>query len=272
MSKNMQFRASEVIAVIPAAGLGTRMPDRGSSKEMLPVYAQRKCGESQLTAEPVIAYLLASLRQAGVTEARIVLRKGKWDIPDYLAGTDWDDMAFVYTITRGTSGVPESVALGLRDAPERNVVFGFPDILFEPASAFSHLIERLQKNLPDVVLGLFPTENPAKMDMVKTEADGSVTAIDVKPAKTALDFAWILAAWRPTFTKYFLELVANAPERFAAQAMTNNDIHLGHAFQLALEDGLSIEAESFVQGRSLDIGTPEDLKLAQVWLSQATSN
>ena len=263
MSKNIQFRASEFIALIPAAGLGSRLPDHGLSKEMLPVLPRYKCGESEFTAEPVISYLLASLRQAGVTETRIALRKGKWDIPEYLAGKTWDDMNFAYTITRGTLGVPESVALGLRDAPERNVVFRFPDILVEPASAFSHLIERLQKNLPDIVLGLFPTENPAKMNMVKTEADGSVTAIDIKPAKTALDFTWILAAWRPTFTKYFRELMDNVPKRTAVQAMTNNDIRLGHAFQLALEDGLAIEAESFVQGRSLDVGTPEDLKLAQ---------
>ena len=114
MSKKIQFRASKVIAVIPAAGLGSRLPERGSSKEMLPVHVQRNCGKLELTAEPIISYLLRSLRQARVTEARIVLRKGIWDIPEYLAGTAMDNMNFVFTIVTGRSldvGTPEDLKL-----------------------------------------------------------------------------------------------------------------------------------------------------------------
>jgi glucose-1-phosphate thymidylyltransferase len=233
---------------------------------MLPVHTQPGHSGTAAKVEPVISYLVDSLRQAGVTEVRVVLREGKQDIADYLDGAGWNDMNFNYTITAGTSGVPASVALGLRDATGSNVAFGFPDILFEPVIAFSHLIERLQKNSSDVVLGLFPTENSTKMDMVQTGTDGSVTAIKIKPASSELEFAWVLAVWRPTFTRYLLDLLDEAPERIAAKALTDTDKHLGHIFQLAMEDGLAIEAEIFTHGRSLDIGTPDDLKLADDWI------
>jgi len=270
MSDNVHPGDANFVALIPAAGVGSRLPDCRQSKEMLLVHTQPGDAGQTRKVEPVIAYLMKSLRRAGITEASIVLRVGKQDIAEYLDSAIWEDMNINYTMTRGTSGVPESVALGLRAAVHSNVAFGFPDILFQPADAFSHLVKRLQENQPDVVLGLFPTENTAKMDMVNTRDDGSVITIDIKPARTDLEYAWVLAVWRPTFTRYFLDLFDNAPERIAAKAVPKTDTHLGHTFQLAIEDGLAIEAEVFSYGRSLDIGTPDDLNLADDWISRGT--
>ena len=254
-----------MIALIPAAGVGSRLPGTASSKEMLPAQVGGDAGDEMTHTEPVICHLLRSLRRAGVSETRIVLRNGKWDIPDYLSDPAWDDVNARYVITRGTSGVPETTALGLRDRPETDIVFGFPDILFEPVSAIGDLVNRLRSSRADLVLGLFPTENPAKMDMVRTDADGRVSAIDIKPAQTSLEFAWIMAAWKPSFTRYFLDVQRDMPDRIRQQASQHGDLHLGHTFQLAMQDGLAIEAEIFANGRSLDIGTPDDLDKAANW-------
>lgn len=245
---------------MPAAGEGSRLPGRDRSKELV------LFGRNQGSRRPVIAHLLRSLRTAGILRAIVVIRSGKWDIPDYLSTDEWSEMDFTYKVTRGTSGVPETVALGLREAGARNIVFGFPDILFDPADPFPAMIERLEAGRADVVLGLYPTKSPHKMDMVQVRGDGVVTRIDIKPAETTLMLTWILAAWKPTFSRYLTDMIAHKQSRLDELASGSGGSHLGHAFQLAMSDGLAIEAVSFGDGRSLDIGTPDDLRRAGDWV------
>jgi len=237
---------SEYVALLPAAGIGSRLPNRPGSKELL------RFGGSQESGKPVISHVLDCMGLAGIRDVIVVLREGKQDIFEYLTSSEWSHFRFAFEFTPGTSGVPETAALGLGDTQARNVVFGFPDILFEPRDAFVTLIERLENSSADVVLGLFPTGNPSKMDMVATDDAGCVTEIQIKPDATTLDLTWILAAWRPSFSAYL--------------AASHDGDHLGDVFQLAMADGLQIESVPFVEGRSLDIGTPDDLDRAKTWL------
>jgi glucose-1-phosphate thymidylyltransferase len=252
-------RRSKYVALVPAAGVGSRLPERRLSKELLPF------GDAQSAGSPAVSILLNSFIAAGIEDLIIVIRLGKQDIQEYLSGSEWENCRFSYNWTPGTSGVPETVALGLQDAGSRNVVFGFPDILFEPRVAFRALIDRLESTDADVVLGLFPTDNPGKMDMVATGEDGRVLGIEIKPEHTTLTLAWILAAWKPSFSHYLSDLVYKGKARLDALAACPGGGHLGHAFQLAMADGMKIESESFPAGRSLDIGTPEDLARASTW-------
>jgi len=244
-------RSSTYVGLIPAAGVGSRLPDRTGSKEVLPVAGLH--GRQQ----PVIAHLLTSMKFAGVTEVTAVIREGKHDVSDYLSKEYWPQFLFSRLFTPGTSGVPETVAIGLKQIGTRNVLFGFPDILFEPQEAFQSMISELENGPADVVLGLFPTLTPTKMDMVKVDSAGRVLDIEIKPSTTALSSTWILAAWNPTFSQYLLTAV----EKDAALA------HLGEIFQQAILEGLIIGSISFDVGRSIDIGTPGDLARASRWLS-----
>lgn len=251
--------ASEYVALVPAAGTGSRLPNRKLSKELLPF------GSADSGTRPVISHLLNCVGAAGIRNVIVVLRHGKWDIPGYLAGDDWRHLQFSYKITAGTSGVPETAALGIEGFESHNVVFGFPDILFEPEDAIDRLIRSLRDTSADVMLGLFPTDNPGKMDMVEVDDNGAVSRIEIKPVNTQLDLTWILAAWTPRFNSYIQKIVNGFPQRLRKIAADSDGGHLGHVFQLALSDGIKIESESFIEGRTLDIGTPEDLALARSW-------
>jgi len=237
---------SEYVALLPAAGIGSRLPNRQGSKELL------RFGGGTEDGDPVISHVLGCMDLAGINNVIVVLRDEKKDIFEYLTSSEWSHFKFAFEFTPGTSGVPETVALGLGGTQARSVIFGFPDILFEPRDAFVRLIERLDKSGADVVLGLFPTGNPSKMDMVATDESGCVTEIEIKPDATTLDLTWILAAWRPSFSAYI--------------AANHEGSHLGDIFQLAMADGMQIESEPFIEGRSLDIGTPDDLDRARTWL------
>ena len=251
--------ASEYVALVPAAGTGSRLPNRKLSKELLPF------GSAGSGTKPVISHLLNCIGSAGIRNVIVVLRRGKWDIPDYLTGDEWKHLQFSYKITAGTSGVPATAALGIEGFESRNVVFGFPDILFAPEDAIDRLIRRLRDTSADVVLGLFPTDNPGKMDMVELDDNGKVSAIEIKPMRTRLELTWILAAWTPRFNSYIQQMVNEFPQKLHALAGSPGGGHLGHLFQLALSDGMKIESEWFSEGRTLDIGTPEDLALARSW-------
>lgn len=242
--------------MIPAAGSGSRLPDRELSKEMLPVGS---------AGEPVIAHLLQSMHTAGVDEITVVLREDKSDLFNYLISSNWRHLSFSVRTTAGTSGVPETTVLGLEGSQNRNIAFGFPDILFEPQDAFKRLMQKLESQNADVVLGLFPTPNSAKADMVETNTEGKVIGIEIKPDATKLDLTWILAVWRPAFTQYLLKLFRCDSGRLNEIAADPEDNHLGHVFRLAIADGMTIDSLSFRNGRSLDIGTPGDLALAQSW-------
>ncbi len=237
---------SGYVAVIPAAGAGTRLPDRELSKELMPY------SSPETNAKPVISHLLHCLGRAGVHDTVIVLRDDKTDIVDYLSGPEWSNKRFRFAMTPGTSGVPETVALGVREVGAQNVAFGFPDILFEPQDAFVQLMNRLDSSNADVVLGLFPTDTPEKMDMVATDPDGRVTDIVIKPESTTPELTWILATWTPKFSAFLAD--------------HHGGSHLGDAFLLAMNDGFTIAAVAFNEGRSLDIGTPDDLARAQQWI------
>lgn len=237
---------TEYVALLPAAGIGSRLPDRQISKELL------RFGGGQENGHPVISHVLGCMELAGVNDVIVVLRDEKKDIFEYLTSSEWSHIKFAFEFTPGTSGVPETVALGLGGTQARSVIFGFPDILFEPRDAFVRLIERLDNSGADVVLGLFPTGNPSKMDMVATDDSGRVTDIQIKPDATTLDLTWILAAWRPKFSAYVAE--------------NHDGAHLGHVLQSAMADGLRVDSVSFYDGRSLDIGTPDDLERARNWL------
>lgn len=253
-------RPAEYVALIPAAGFGTRLPEHPLSKELLPF------GPSGPGETPVIGHLLNCLQQAGIANVSIVLRQGKWDILDYLAGKQWDALNIACKITRGTSGVPQTVAHGLRDLRSQPVVFGFPDILFRPKNAITALIQRFDETSADVVLGLFPTDTPHKMDMARCDDSGKVLGIEIKPKQTELEHCWILAVWTSAFSEYLVDLVYNNPTRITTLAENSDDNHLGQVFKLAIGDGLVIDSVSFPGGRSLDIGTPNDLELARDWI------
>jgi NDP-sugar pyrophosphorylase family protein len=127
------------------------------------------------------------------------------------------------------------------------------------------MMENLASGDSHAVLWLFPTGSPEKSDMVKTDKQGNVADIEIKPRQTELDLTWILAVWKPSFSRYLLSKLRVDPVPIDEPDVLPNADHLGQVFKAAINDGMQIGAVSFEHGASLDIGTPDDLALAQSW-------
>jgi glucose-1-phosphate thymidylyltransferase len=135
------------------------------------------------------------------------------------------------------------------------VALGFPDIIFQSEEAFMRVLAKLTASDADVVLGLFPTDRPEKVDMVGLDDDSRVLHLAIKPRQTHLRYTWGLAVWKPTFTHFLHEhLIA-----VKTTAKVRPELFVGDVIQAAIDDGLRVEAVHVADTPYLDIGTPEDL-------------
>ena len=210
-------------------------------------------------------YLLEKMRIAGVRKAFFILRQGKWDIPAYWGDGRMLGIDLAYVVIEGSSGPPDTIDRANSFIKEKIVAFGFPDILFRPTDVFAKLLARLDRSGGDVVLGLFPAHDTKAMDMIDIDERLRVRAIQLKPRKTSLKYAWLCAVWTPTFTE-FLHQFLNRIRRQRNTGLIGNrridpggDIPVGAVLRAAVQAKLKVEGVTFPTGRYVDIGTPHAL-------------
>lgn len=247
----------EIVGLVPAGGVATRIAPLPLSKELYPIGFRPVGSQGELRPKVVCHYLLESMRLAGASKAFIVLREGKWDIPAYFGTGDLVDMDLAYLMMGLPYGPPYTADRAFPFVGDALVLFGFPDVIFQPETAFVDLVEAQNRSGAAIVLGLFPADRPQKVDMVELAAGGRVRRIVIKPDQTDLQFTWMIAAWTPVFSQFMHEYLNRIQAGSRRQAQRER--HVGHVIQAALEEGLVVEAVTFDSGACLDIGTPDDL-------------
>jgi glucose-1-phosphate thymidylyltransferase len=256
--------SQELIGLLPAGGEASRIAPLPCSKELYPVGFRPVDQGRSLRPKVVCHYLLEKMRLAGVTKAYVILRKGKWDIPAYLGDGTMLDMHLGYLILNLPFGVPYTLDQAYPFVQDAMVIFGFPDIVFQPEDAFVQLLNKQSESSADIVLGLFLAHKPHKMDMVDLSADGRISKVEIKPVQTHLNYTWIIAVWTPKFTRFMHEYVlsrqgSKIKNNAGANTEKQKEVFLGDVIQAAIQNDLRIDKVFFEDGNYLDIGTPEDM-------------
>lgn len=241
------------VGIIPAAGEAKRLAPLPFSKELYPI-GSFELEKGALRPKPACIYLLEAMRYAGVQNIHLVIRDGKWDIPSYLGDGSLFGVNISYLMMRIPYGAPFSVNQAFPFTKNDHILFGFPDIIFEPVDAYFRLIERQEETQADVVLGLFPARNTQKMDMIKFDDEGAITDIVIKPEETDLTYTWILSVWSPAFSKYMYDTLRDYKPAHAA-----SEYYVGQVFQKAMSDNFVFEYVIFRDGNYYDIGTTDEL-------------
>jgi glucose-1-phosphate thymidylyltransferase len=250
----------ELVGLVPAAGHAQRLAHLPCSKEIFPIGFDIPSRATAARPRVACHYLFDSFRIAGANKAFLVLREPKWDIPAYLGDGSGMGLPIAYLVVRVPYGAPFTLDQAYPFVRDSHILFGFPDIIFEPDDAFIALLEKQRSTDADLVLGLFPAHRPEKMDMVELSADGKVRSIVIKPERTELQYTWIIAVWTQVFTQFLHEHLAQwLTHRPEPTDRANQEIFVGHVVQEAVYFGLRVESVLFPEGRYLDIGTPEDL-------------
>ncbi|NEQ69509.1 MAG: dTDP-glucose pyrophosphorylase [Symploca sp. SIO2D2] len=258
------MKDQEVIGLLPAAGHGTRISPLPMSKELYPIGFRLVEPDHSLRSKVVGHYLLEKMHLAGISKAYVVLRSGKWDIPNYFQDGAMLNMDLGYLIMRLPFGVPYTLDQAYPFVKEALIAVGFPDIICQPDDIFIKLLARLRASNSEVVLGLFPTDYPQKVGVVDFDQEGRVYQILEKSNRTDLPYMWGVAVWTPVFTNFMHEYLAKRESQKLQSNGKNNpqlqrELPLGDVIQAAIDVGLPVEAEVFADGEYLDIGTPEDL-------------
>jgi len=168
-----------LVAVVPAAGHALRLGPQPVSKEVLPVLGR-----------PVMDHLVEQLLLAGPDELRVVTRPEKTDVTAHARSLG------AQVVHGYPADVTASLGLGLTGLADHDeVLFGFPDTVFEPPDAFVQVLAALRAGA-DVALGLFrvPPADLPRSDVVVLDDDGRVQRIEVKPAVPRGDLVWGVAA------------------------------------------------------------------------------
>jgi len=238
------------------------------SKELFPIgfAGEQGAGRSPKT---ISQYLLERMAQGGVHEAFVILRPGKWDIPAYLGDGTGVGIRLAYLTVHVSLGVPFTLDQAYPFVRSETVALGFPDILFWPENAYDIILRRLRENKADVVLGLFPTDEPEKVGVVDVDKKGRVLGVYEKSSFTHLRYMWAIAVWGPRFTEFLHAFTESAirhqgaPDVVAGQGDDDGkpavETPIGDVIQAAVTAGLRVEAEIFTDGRYIDIGTPDNL-------------
>ncbi len=251
----------ELIGLIPAAGKASRLGHLPCSKEIYPVGFGPAKADGTAEVRVSTTGLLESMHLAGVERAFIILRHGKWDIPAYYGDGAGLEMNLAYLMMRKPYGAPYTLDQAYPFIQNATIVFGFPDILFQPKDAFIQLLARQSATGAPIVLGAFKADNPAKVDMLVTDDQKRVVDIVIKPDQTRLTHTWILAVWNDQFSRYLHAFVADDLRR-RRQHLTHanlSEIYVGDVIRTAIKARWPVETVFFNRGAYLDVGTPEDM-------------
>ncbi len=253
----------EVVGLVPAGGQARRIAPLPTSKELLPIGFRSVDDGGGLRLKVVCHYLLEKMRWADIEKAFIVLGKGKWDIPAYLGDGGMFEMHLAYLTICSSLGAPYSLDQAYPFLGNAIVALGFPDILFESDDAFVQLLSLQETCKADAVLGLFPADQPHKVDMVDVDDRGHVRQLVIKPTQSRLPFTWGCAVWTPVFTQFmheYLSALRKPGEMSTPKGQSDRkELFVGDVFQAAIDSGLRIEGKVLSDQAYLDIGTPDDL-------------
>lgn len=249
----------ELVGLIPGGGTASRLAPLPCSKELLPM-GFRATPEGP-RPRVLASYLLDSITQAGAREVFWLPDRRKTDIISYFGSGQSSGARLAFVPTESSPSVVHTVDAAGAFLRDRCVLFGFPDIIFEPSALARRAWERLRSGGMDVVLGAVHAPREQIADRILIEPGGRVREVRVKPLDSPWPDAWIVAAWAPAFTHFLRSWLAAQPQPGAAGSPLA-ELYMGHVVQAAISAGMSVHAETLQEGSFIDAGTPAGLASA----------
>lgn len=278
----MAIGKDDIIGLIPAAGLARRLAPLTGSKEVLPIGSRlinsgminsgaigpQESNEGSYRPRVVCEYLLEHMKKGGINRAFLILREGKWDIPATLGDGSRSGISLAYLIMGLPYGPPFTLDQAYPFIRQHTVALGFPDILFESDDAYARLIATQADTNADVVLGLFPADQPHNVDMVDVDDDFRVRRIQIKPSDTTLEYTWGIAVWTPAFTDFMHGYLVMIQKDNETGDDPRQELHVGEVIQAAIDHGLRVLSVKVTDQPYIDIGIPENLQKVRMMMGK----
>ena len=201
----------EITGLIPAGGLAERLGKLPYSKEVLPY--KDDSGKMRVISENLINYF----RLAGIKNIYFIIRKGKWDIPEYFGDGSAYGVNIGYLTMKLPYGTPFTLSQAFPFVKDKIVALGFPDIIFKVLKYLARNVHDADSNLylanlitsDEIIKAIYDTFTLFKNDIMDPDRDKrilNVKRIQQFPPGTEHKFSSPLDA--AARFKYVLEFIA----------------------------------------------------------------
>ena len=237
--------------LVPAAGLATRMRPFRYPKELLPVHFESAGNGGFIRPKLLIEYCLEAFSLALVNDIYIVVPDWKPEIMRYLEDGKQFGHHISYLYNSKAIGLADALLSGHRWLHDKTTCFAMPDTIFSPLSAFQIILNSLKEKNADLILGVFPTEEPGHFAPVEFDQYGKVLNIWEKPSQPMFNNTWGIAVWSRNFWEYFASFT-NTLEP---------GVSITQTFEKASKEGLRVFCEYFEKGWYRDFGRISDISM-----------
>jgi NDP-sugar pyrophosphorylase family protein len=242
---------SSVIAVILAAGRGTRMGALTANVPK-PLLALR--------GRPIIEHILAGLHAAGIGEAVVITGYLAEQIEHHLGAGGALDMRLSYRRQTQPEGTARALLLARDAVQDEPFLLSWGDIVIEPEQ-YAALLDDYRRVPCDALLSVNATDDPWQGAAVYVDERWKVTGLVEKPPRGSSRTPWNNAGvfvFRPLVVEYAQRLRPSA----------RGEYELPQALAAMIADGRDVRACP-VRGFWSDLGRPEDLVRAESALGNA---
>lgn len=243
--------------LVPAAGLGTRMGPFRYPKELLPVHFQVEKDKEFVRPKLLIEYCLEAFSLGLINDIYVVVPDWKPEIMRYLEDGKQFGHHISYLYNNKARGLADALLSGYQWLHDKTTCFAMPDTIFSPPSAFQIVLNTMKEKNADLVLGVFPTDEPKHFAPVEFDRYGKVSNIWEKPSQPKFNNTWGIAVWSKNFWEYFVSH-ANTLEP---------GVSVTETFDKAAKDGLKVFCDYFEEGWYKDLGRINDISMIKQVLS-----
>lgn len=235
-------------AIIPAAGIGTRLKPHTNNrpKVMVPI-----------AGKPILEHISESLFKAGFDKISVIVGYKKEAVIDYF-DTKYPGK-FEFPVQEEMKGLGHAILYGLEDVDE-------PALIILGDTIIDLDMDKL-KDAKHNVIGVVKVADPSRFGIVETDKNDIITAMIEKPAhpKSNLAIAGAYFIQSQRMLKYAIEqLIQN-------DVKTKNEYQLTDALALMMKSGESFKALPI--NKWYDCGTVETLLSTSAYLlSQGSKN
>ena len=236
--------------LIPAAGHGSRLQPitLAIPKELLMV------GE-----KAIIEYVIEAMKTVGITEITVVVGWRKHAILDYLGSGERLGVKLSYVVQDERTGLGKAVSAGKHLISNDDFLVVLGDNFFYPTTFLKDIISFHKKAQADATIGVATIEDPTRHDIIKPGQNNRIDDIVEKPT-----------AEQAPSTLGCMGVYLFSPTVFKAIEKTipgvNNEYQLTDAIKILIDEGKKV-CYSQLPGTHIDIGTLEDLRKANAFLS-----
>ena len=242
---------SRITGLLPAAGRGMRFGRSGYIKELYPLFDG---ADPTRAPRPLCDVALAALHTGGAERCVVVVSPEKAEILRVLSDGRARSLDLCYVVQDSPLGLPNAIACARSWLGDDDVLFALPDTIALPGDALRQVHELRCRHGADVVLGIFPVDEPERFGPVELDADGRVLRVWDKPSERTVPNTWAVAAWSARFTAFCADW-----DSARASAASSEGV-LGDVFEAAHRAGLHVRGLPFSEGVFLDAGTPSGLR------------